>query len=51
MNLILTIQVCLPFIAHCGRNQKIVLTDALDFDLMVDTLRKLKDGKHVEVWW
>lgn len=23
--------------------------DALDFDLMVETLRKLKDGKHVEI--
>ena len=26
-----------------------MFADALDFDLMVDTLRKLKDGKHVEV--
>ena len=28
---------------------KEVMVDALDFDLMVDTLRKLKEGKHVEV--
>ena len=27
----------------------VVCVDALDFDLMVETLRKLKEGKRVEV--
>ena len=30
---------------------KELLADALDFNLMVDTLRKLKEGKHVEVYF
>ena len=32
-----------------SQNYHSVISDAFDFDLLVDTLQKLKEGKHVDV--
>ena len=36
-------------ILWCDTQTLLTVSDAFDFDLLVDTLQKLKDGKHVNV--
>lgn len=34
---------------HCVKNFLSSYSDAIDFELLIDTLKKLKEGKSVEV--